>query len=40
MLSKIGIFKVVVVALLLDLNIVEDDRPSVAAASPSRIPSP
>ncbi len=41
MLSKIGIFKVVVVAsCLLDLVIVEDDRPSVAVASPSRIPSP
>jgi hypothetical protein len=26
--------------LLLDLNIVEDDRPSVAVASPLRIPSP
>jgi hypothetical protein len=26
--------------LLLDLDIVEDDRPSVAVASPSRIPSP
>ncbi len=26
--------------LLLDLDIVEDDRPSVAAASPSRIPPP
>jgi hypothetical protein len=26
--------------LLLDLDIVEDDRPSVAAATPSRIPSP
>jgi hypothetical protein len=26
--------------LLLDLDIVDDDRPSVAVASPSRIPSP
>ena len=26
--------------LLLDLDIVKDDRPSVAVASPSRIPSP
>jgi hypothetical protein len=26
--------------LLLDLDIVEDDRPSVAVATPSRIPSP
>jgi hypothetical protein len=26
--------------LLLDLDIVEDDRPSVAVASPSRIPLP
>jgi hypothetical protein len=26
--------------LVLDLNIVEDDRPSIAVESPSRIPSP